>query len=417
MEDLPPEWPVTDDQIELGLRSNEVVIRRVTFQAVFVLTSCYFIRLHLHRPYAARCANSTTTTGFSFGYKSLPSLNGHSLESSKEADESAAIAAATAEQFINLLVHCRCDSSTPPERVFATDGLLAFHTFQLFTAAMFFSFHLIAAPTGRRASQCIKNIATARAVLRATPISASSGQLARNATMILDALAPLWEGEFVRMPPGPAKETFKTRLMARVRRLAFPYHNPDSHGTIDPELSAPGTSKAEEHVLNLNSSSTPVGSFGSSGTLMPDMSVSGRAPMSAPAWQHPSPGPTHRPPLPDTIASFKSGRPQKVGAAAARFASGAIDPAPAIQSTMPQQPLHYDMRGDYSAPDSVEGVGQPMSWGASVGIDAGEWAGFTQSMTVPPRLAAAPKMMVFHPADPSSTMIVRPENRTHAPAS
>lgn len=449
---------MTDTQICNGLRSENMPVRRLTVQAVCILAAYYHIRFTLHRPYAARPPTPAGVgLGFGGSLASGSGTPGPGGETKLESAESSEIAASSAEHLIQLSLRCRREPSTAPERVFATDGHLAFHPFHVFSAAMFFSFQLIAAPTGPRAEQCRANIVHAKNAFRNMPTDTPGGRLAANGTMILDELTPLWEDAFVRMTPGPEKERLKSQVLARVRRLTFPFHDPEAAAdgaqgmgedyTPNP-TSMPGTvitnsgriaQVPNSHARAASTRPTAV-AFGSSGTLMPDMSVSGRTPViSASTWNYdPRPNsvdtgfaplpmsgtdtsgmtwnqPLGGPPQPSMnthVPSPASGSSQDTwmrpsSSAHSHYYPSAPGPGSSSMPPPPPPPpqVHgpprlsispqvYDSTphafaappsaGAYAQGVSVGGVSQEMPWGAGIGIDAGEWAGFIQTMAVPP---------------------------------
>jgi hypothetical protein len=399
---VPPEWNMSDEQFDRGLCSSEIPVRRVTVQALFVLTTYHLLRLTLHRSFAAR-------------------------PSAQRQIDSAEIAADSAEHLIRLALHCRYDASSPPEHVFAARGLLTFHTFQLFSAAMFFSFHLIAAPTGPRAEQCHRNIELARSALQATPVDAPTSRLAANGAKILEALSPLWEDSFVRMKSGVEKELFKSQLLGRVRGLAFPFHEAQSSraSASVANTHTPDPSMSHDHTDPEMSQLQP-DSFGNSGTLMPDMSVSGRCPVVAPdVWgdrahmnvdprnnayssdMDTSPSsyteyqslyqPATMPPGTSSL-SMNHGIPYSSALPQRSYLSPSSQTylAPQTQDNIGGPPAYALQSGNNDNTDGIGGVSQEMVWGASMGIDSGEWAGFVQTMVPQPFSFESEQQHSFH---------------------
>jgi hypothetical protein len=444
---IPLEWNLSDKDITLGLSSDDLATRRITVQAVSILAAYHHIRFTLHRPYASRPPSPVVTPGPQSRNLSR-TKTGEDMR--HETAESTEIAIANADHVMRLSLLCRCNSTTPPERVFATRGLLAFHSFRLFSVAMFFSFQLIATPSSPHARRFRNNIAQILDALQATPPSIPGGRVAANAAKIMDALAPLWDNDFVHMPPGPNKERFRLQVLAEVRTLAFPYHDMQDSSGSGVSTTLQGVSAtlqsiytANPTVMSQDANSSMAGpstmqadfhaaSFGSRGTLMPDMSVSGRTSIGNPV---------------DLINQFNNFEGtsymtpglDSAGADGISWAqSGMIGTVPsgvtfANQSlgsdTTSTQPMLHGVSSSYWTPDNrwqnagstvqtqgphlppsfvqnaynpgnpvqsssmVEGmetdqmhwnligpVSSEMPWGASIGIDAGEWAGVMQGM-------------------------------------
>lgn len=427
---LPPKFTLKHAEISNGVCSDDLDFRRRAVQCVCLLSSYYHIRFTLHRPYASRPPTVAGNIG----------PNG---ETRLESTESVGIAATSAEELINIMVSCQFAFDLPPERARSTPGYFAFISFYLFTAAMFFSFHLISAPGGPRAKQCRNNIHRARTALRKMTINMPGGQLAMHAIMILDTIEPLWQDEYVKMPNGPKKEEFKGQVFTSVRRLAFPFHDPNAS-----KVMGDSTDSATVHSPNAKGAATPhldaaqaqlePATFGTSGTLMPDMSVSGRTPVvyagAREHWLHHAPPvegfmslhhhnaappesdrgslvPSYTRPLLHPESAFANRdleyhvpvMPHAWTLSSALSTGSWSSSAPSDYFTHPEdqyqqhhpyqnmqqlQSTWMEANGTPSGDMAHYGMGVgPVShqipWGASMGIDCGEWAEFTQSMAGP----------------------------------
>jgi hypothetical protein len=418
--DLPSGFEMDRAKIISGVCSEDMAVRRRIVQCIHLLSSYYHIRFTLHRPYASRLPNAVNNIG----------------ETKLESAESAGIAATSAENLINLMIWCQGAFHLPPERACSTTGYLAYISFYLFTAAMFFSFQLIASPKGTRAKQYRSNIDAARKALHDLTPDMPGGRLAPHAIKILDTLEPLWKENFVHMPNGPDKEELKTRILASVRRLAFPFHDPGAGRTAtasnDPPAMANGLPESEIGSGSASDTTTSAHAvqvpFGTYGTLMPDMSMSGQIPAAQPETRerhmpHQTPeGIGYNPlsqytPEPDwATAKAPDAQPAVYDPALMsqhlqqdHSVMQLVPPTPASTGTwMPAAPSDYFSHRQHQQPpqaslssqqdawvqaygtptsvgigyhNPVRSISQEMSWGASVGIEAGEWAGFTLSMT------------------------------------
>jgi hypothetical protein len=407
MEGLPRAWELSEDEIAAGLQSDDLTARRNVVHALCLRLCCYHVRLTLHRPYASRPATPLVGAGLS----------------AEEVSPSAEIAISSAERLLSLANQYRKHAADAHPR--AVPGHLAFVPFQVFSTAMFTSFQLSAAPMGPHAERHRLNIARAMEALHNTPAHVPGGKIAAQAIQILDAVAVLWSDKFVKMKAGLAKESKKQGVLARVRTLAFPFHS--SVPATMPPASKPSArpSSAASAPAPMSAPLADSAVFGSQGTLMPDMSYSGRTPLLVTTQVTPNPAFSSGPgqpqlsvqvpaqPLPadpysaepSSAASQWSQRlhdtPPQHGQARRMsmpgpeyWAAATGAPYPPVQHMPPSAtvPLHA---ASFPAPDplgfftasasmpsgSVSGPNPGMlPWGASMGIDSNEWTAFMQTM-------------------------------------
>ncbi|KAH9894157.1 hypothetical protein C8Q73DRAFT_506017 [Cubamyces lactineus] len=186
-ESLPPELDLDEFRIARSLASPITAVRRVGVQSVIIRTAYHHIRFTLHRPYA-------------------------------KVPESLEIAVSAASQLIALVGQTRPDFLS--NSALAVPGHMNWGPFHVFSAAMFFSFQLIARPDQPAASLFRENIRKALASLeqsRWMPV-------ADKALTILQALAPLYSDDFLELSR-EERECTKARVLSLVRTLAFPYQD------------------------------------------------------------------------------------------------------------------------------------------------------------------------------------------------
>jgi hypothetical protein len=371
--ELPPTWEFSEAQLAASMREDDLSMQRLVMQALFLRMLSYHIRLLLHRPYASRPASPLAG----------PGVGGEDFSLSAD------IATSSAEKLLSLAGQYRKHAP-----VDALTGHLAFMSFQVFSAAMFTAFQLIAAPKGTFAERHRRNIARAMEVLRATSPQDLGCAVAKEAIDILDELAVLWSDYFVKQEDGPAKESKKQRVLARVRKLAFPM--PTGRG----ETGTPSVHvAAKSAAVSSAPPTTEPGMFDSQDTAMPDT-----------FYIHPA----HFPPE----VSHSAQVPSLSDQAPSQRMSGPYSAEPSRRSSHRQQPyphpppshparrmstqhaseyLGYDGGPPAHLPAQALPAGGElgffpasagMPWGASLGIHPYEWTAFTQ--TLGPTYAAQP---------------------------
>ncbi|KJA24617.1 hypothetical protein HYPSUDRAFT_38685 [Hypholoma sublateritium FD-334 SS-4] len=305
MDSLPKELDLDEYRIARSLASDNIAVRRLGVQSVIIRASYLHIRFTLHRPYT----HSTAQPGRA---PVDPAKTAQSLE----------IAVGAADKLITMVGQSRPDFLANTS--LAVPGHMNWGPFHCFSAAMFFSFQLIANPDQPGAGLFRASIRKAIGMLE----QCKGIAVAEKAYDILQALAPLYAPEFPLDVP-EARDAKRAQVLGTVRKLAFPYH--DSH---DPrrfgDSASPGTRAA------LGSPAT------SSSLPTPHLAQSPQAPHQALGHQQP------------------------------------LSPAGAFQYPMPQAPQNvYPDVQRYS--QYVQPVEHTM-WGASVGFDQGEWTQFLDGL-------------------------------------
>ncbi|KAF8227966.1 hypothetical protein L208DRAFT_1490561 [Tricholoma matsutake] len=203
MDSLPEELDLDEYRLARSLASPNTNVRRVGVQSVVVRASYYHIRFSLHRPYA-----SSPSSG-------LP--GGKQVDSAKAA-QSLEIAVGAADKLITIVTQSRPDFLA--NSALAVPGHMSWGPFHAFSAAMFFSFHLIAhsdQPGAGLFRQCIRKATTLLEQARGNSVADKSYD-------ILQALSPLYSTEFPIMNQ-EAREKQRQQVLSVVRKLAFPLHD------------------------------------------------------------------------------------------------------------------------------------------------------------------------------------------------
>lgn len=209
MENLPPELDLDEYRVARSLASPNLAVRRLGVQSIIIRTSYYHIRFTLHRPYASACVDGLAATG-------RPS----NLDASKTA-QSLEIAVGAAEKLITMVGQSRPDIVANAS--LAVPAHMNWGPFHCFSAAMFFSFQLIASPDQPGAGLFRASIRKAMSTLeqcRGSPV-------ADKAFNILQALAPLYSPDFSQ-EPSETREQTRTQVFGRIGKLAFPYYDSGS---------------------------------------------------------------------------------------------------------------------------------------------------------------------------------------------
>lgn len=209
MENLPPELDLDEYRVARSLASPNLAVRRLGVQSIIIRTSYYHIRFTLHRPYASTSVDNVAATG-------KPS----NLDASKTA-QSLEIAVSAAEKLITMVGQSRPDIIANVS--LAVPAHMNWGPFHCFSAAMFFSFQLIASPDQPGAGLFRASIRKAMSTLE----QCRGNPVADKAFNILQTLAPLYSPDFSQ-EPSEAREQIRTQVFGRIGKLAFPYHDSGS---------------------------------------------------------------------------------------------------------------------------------------------------------------------------------------------
>jgi hypothetical protein len=330
MDGLPPELDLDEYRMARSLASPNTTVRRVGVQSVVVRASYYHIRFSLHRPYA-----SSLSSG-------LP--GGKQIDAAKAA-QSLEIAVGAADKLITIVTQSRPDFLA--NSALAVPGHMSWGPFHAFSAAMFFSFHLIAHPEQPGAGlfrQCIRK---ATSLLE----QARGNSVADKGYDILQALSPLYSTEFPIMNQ-EARERQRQQVLSVVRKLAFPLH--DSR-----DLRRNGESPSDRMSSNSNSVSPALGAL----TAIPPQQYDSLHNMSTVRATAILP---HRRQLTMNLLTH----------------SQTLVPSPTAYHpqatyTLPHQPQGYD-NTHYS--QYIHPVDEASMWGASIGFGEGEWSQFLDGL-------------------------------------
>ena len=376
MDTLPPELDLDEYRVARNLASTNQVIRRLGVQSVIVRSSYHHIRFTLHRPYAS--ATSIINPG------SPSSAKGPSLDPAKTA-QSLEIAVGAADKLITMVGQSRPDFHTNSSQ--AVPGHMNWGPFHCFSAAMFFSFQLIANPDQPGASLFRANIGKAITTLQHSRGSA----LADKCFDILQALAPLYSVEFHLDGP-EIRARKRAMVLSTVRKLAFPYHDSHYPRTLpdSPSLRSPANSSSVSPPMALMSTlpvqHQPV-QYDSPGQLhnLPPMSsirTPTQLPSSAPYNQNqihnPMPSLSDSPHSHSHQAQLSSDVMPHTSISSAPGSSPSYPPYHLAQNPQPQM---YNDNPRYTP--YLHPMDDPGMWGASVGFGQGEWAQFLHVMQRP----------------------------------
>lgn len=222
MDSLPSELDLDEFKVARSLASPDVTTRRIGVQSVIIRTSYYHIRFTLHRPYATAPSGGPKTP--KDGDNESPSATASSSNAvpkdgkDLKAANSLDIAVGSADKLITLVGQARPDFLANAS--LAVPGHMNWGPFHVFSAAMFFSFQLVANPEQPGASLFRANIQKALTTLELS----RGAPVADKALDILHALAPLYSPDFATEDEGE-REQKKLRVLGLVKTLAFPYHD------------------------------------------------------------------------------------------------------------------------------------------------------------------------------------------------
>jgi len=354
MDNLPPELDLDEYRVARSLASPNLATRRLGVQSVIIRTSYYHIRFTLHRPYASANPNTSQPSSSSSASKA-------STISPEKQAQSLEIAVGAADKLITMVGQSRPDFMA--NSALAVPGHMNWGPFHCFSAAMFFSFQLIANPEQPGAGLFRQSIRKAISTLeqsRGTPVS-------DKAYAILTALTPLYSPEFPQMAP-EERDKLRAQTLGVVRKLAFPYH--DSH---DPRryVDSPSARGTVESPANSNSLSPPTTHMVSTMSQQYD-SLQSHNVSSMRTSSNVYPGqqthPHHLGALaePPQVPAQMVTHPQSLAGVSTSYGASSHP-----YSQHGQQPVYQDNR--YIPYVSVD---EATMWGAAVGFGQGEWSQF-----------------------------------------
>lgn len=347
MDNLPPELDLDEYRIARNLASTNASIRRLGVQSVIIRTSYHHIRFTLHRPYASVAPNSPSHSKVS---PSDPPKTAQSLE----------IAVSAADKLITMVGQSRPDFLANTS--LAVPGHMSWGPFHCFSAAMFFSFQLIANPDQPGAGLFRASIRKAIATLEQSQGMA----VADKAYDILTALAPLYSVDFPHQSP-EAREKQRAQVLGVVRKLAFPYH--DSHDprryNYSPSARGTGTSPA-----NSNSLSPPMAIMGSLPQQYNSMQTHAMSSVrtAPPGYTQGSQGHLQHGPQSPQQQQLSPGVMSGISTASPTYAS----------HSYAQQQMYGDGGARYT--QYTHSVDDSTMWGAAVGFEHGEWTQFLDGL-------------------------------------
>ncbi|KAF5393578.1 hypothetical protein D9757_000398 [Collybiopsis confluens] len=240
MDNLPSELNLDEFRVARSLASPHTNLRRLGVQSVIIRTSYYHIRFTLHRPYASSLSGPGSSSA---------SSNTSNKSSDTKQSQSLEIAVGAASELITMVSQSRPDFLSNTS--LAVPGHMNWGPFHSFSAAMFFSFQLIANSDQPGASLFRASIKKAMLTLE----TCRGITFADKAYDILFALAPLYSVDF-HLESKDQREKERGRILGVVRNLAFPYH--DSHDPRRFMDNSPNSNGSGRHMANgspLNSSS------------------------------------------------------------------------------------------------------------------------------------------------------------------
>jgi hypothetical protein len=346
MDSLPQELDLDEYRLARSLASTNIGVRRLGVQSVIIRTSYYHIRFTLHRPYASANINSSG--------KSKPS----SIDPSKCA-QSLEIAVGAADKLITMTGQSHPDFLANSS--LAVPGHMNWGPFHCFSAAMFFSFQLIANPDQPGAGLFRASIRKAILTLEQSRGIA----VADKSLNILQALTPLYATEFP-LENADIREKQRAQVFGTVRKLAFPYH--DSH---DPRrfVESPGGRGTMSSPANSSSVSPPM-SVISSLPQQYDSIQSHNLPLCIPSsYTHQALTHVQNMNIPQSPQSQVVTHAQNLTPTPSTY-------QPTYTMSTQQPPIYSDaMRYSqygYPVDDSM--------WGAAVGFGQGEWSQFLDGL-------------------------------------
>jgi hypothetical protein len=347
MENLPPELDLDEYRVARNLASSNNNMRRLGVQSVIIRTSYYHIRFTLHRPYVSSATSSGKASA------NDPPKSAQSLE----------IAVGAADKLITMVGQSRPDFLTSNAQ--SVPGHMNWGPFHCFTAAMFFSFQLIANPDQPGAGLFRANIRKAITTLeqsRGMPVS-------DKAYDILTALSPLYSIDFPQLSIED-REKQRAHVLGLVRKLSFPYINSN-----DPRRFGESPRGSTGSPANSSSLSPPMTVIAGPTQSYDSLQTHAMSSVRTPTMYHPPPslqsqaqiqhpGMAHSPPQLNPSATSSM---------------AASSPPYASQLYPPQHNQHYaESGGRYN--QFMFPVDDATMWGAAIGFEHGEWTQFLDNL-------------------------------------
>jgi hypothetical protein len=362
--ELPQELLLDEYRTARGLSSDDTATKRFAVQSVIVRASYYHIRFTLHRPYASLAHSIPSHVGK--GPVTDPVKCAQSLE----------IAVSSAEKVINLAFQ-----SGPDITSISLPGHMNWGGFHCFSAAMFFSFQLLANPDQPGASLFRDSINKAMTTLH----HYRGSDVADKGYEILSVLSPLYSTNFDNNVE--AREKAKSHVLKTVRKLAFPYQD-DPHKQRRGDTSSPHSQRSYNNSPAHSagpSASPPVGGPGHGQAQFesfpgPHMVSSMRTTSNQPGVR-----PSSAVYGNDMVPSPLSGGPHSTNgnnhSPAPRGINGHIQPSsapgqmgPPPPPYLPQQQHQHQQQMYDQGRMHPYNHSQSVEWGASSGLEQGEWA-------------------------------------------
>ncbi|KAJ3549525.1 hypothetical protein NMY22_g841 [Coprinellus aureogranulatus] len=355
MENLPPELDLDEYRVARSLASSNLATRRLGIQSVIIRTSYYHIRFTLHRPYASAHPNSPQPSS-SVGKSVSPEKQAQSLE----------IAVGAADKLITMVGQSRPDILANSS--LAVPGHMNWGPFHCFSAAMFFSFQLIANPEQPGAGLFRQSIRKAIQTLeqsRGTPLS-------DKAYAILSALTPLYTQDFSAMTP-EERDKLRAQKLGVVKKLAFPYHDSQDHRRYADSPSARGTIGSPANSSSLSPPAQMVSTLPQQYDSIQAHNVSSMRTAvnnmySSHQHQQQSVGSSH-------ISVSESPQPHsQMVPHPQSMASASAYSTQSPYTSLPHNGQIYNDQSRYMP--YVHAVDEATMWGAAVGFGQGEWSQF-----------------------------------------
>ncbi|TFK43308.1 fungal-specific transcription factor domain-containing protein [Crucibulum laeve] len=347
MDNLPVEMDLDEYRVARSLASSNIATRRLGVQSVIIRTSYYHIRFTLHRPHVS--------------VPSPQSGKAQTADASKMA-QSLEIAVSAADKLITMVGQSRPDFLANSS--LAVPGHMNWGPFHCFSAAMFFSFQLIANPDQPGAGLFRDSIRKAMSTLE----QSRGNAVADKGFDILQSLTPLYSANFPT-ESSEAREKQRAQILGTVRKLAFPYHDSNDPRRYSDSPSGRGA----------------VGSPANSNSVSPPM------PMVSTLPPHPYDA--------QNISSIRTPTSMYPPQSIQSMSQSPQQPPQMIQSPMhpPQMngsaqaypPQAYPMSQVQVYPDGsryqyVHPVDDASMWGAAVGFGQGEWTQFLDGLRPEP---------------------------------
>lgn len=346
MEDLPPEMELDEYRVARSLASSNISLRRLGVQSLIIRTSYYHIRFTLHRPYAS---NPNPSAGLS---------NGKAAAETPKYAQSLEIAVSAADKLITMVGQSRPDFIANSS--LAVPGHMSWGPWHCFSAAMFFSFQLIANPDQPGAGLFRASIRKAMSTLE----QSRGNAVADKAYEILHSLSPLYAVDFPGASP-EAREKQRQQVLGTVRKLAFPYH--DAH---DPRRSTDSPSgRGVSSPSNSTSVSPPLATMSANPVPHHYESIHNMSSVRTGGYDSQPPQQSHL----HSPSSLQMPPTLPHGHVASTSTPGYPPPH---SYPLTQQQQVYAESSRYS--QYVHPVDEFM-WGAAIGFEQGEWNQFENS--------------------------------------